>query len=88
MKAHNVYIEETAWRAARKQSLNHSEILAKEIMKKPDGTSSAYSALATKVLLLLDYPGLVNDKTINFKGAIEYCKKRNLPLSKYVSALT
>jgi hypothetical protein len=88
MKAHNVYIEENAWKAAKKQSLNHSELLKKEIIKKPDGTSSAYSAMATKVLLLLDYPGLVNDKTINFKNAIEYCKKRNLPLSKYVSTLT
>lgn len=86
-KAHNVYTEEAAWEAAKKQSIQYRDLLPVELTKKPDGSSSAYYSLVTKACILLDNPAAIHDKRVDWKPAIEYCKRRNLPLSKYISNL-
>jgi len=87
-KAHNVYTEESAWLKSKELSLQYKDLLPEELTKHPGGSSSAYHALVTKACILLDNPGSIHDKSVNWKPAIEYCKRRNLPLSKYISSLT
>lgn len=85
-KPHNVYIEEAAWQAAKKESICYKDLLPTELTKKPDGSSSAYIALITKACILIDNPAKIHDDRVDWKPAIEYCKRRNLPLSKYISS--
>jgi len=84
-KAHNVYVEDAAWTAARTESLKYKDLLTKELTKHPTGSSSAYFSLVGKALLLIDDPGLIHDSRVDWKTAIQYCKRKNLPLYKYIS---
>jgi hypothetical protein len=86
-KAHNVYIENAAWEAARKVSVKYKDLLPVELSRKPSGTSSAYVSLVSKMCLLFDDPGLIHDTRVDWKPAIEYCKRLNLSLSKYITQL-
>jgi hypothetical protein len=86
-KAHNVYIDESAWAAGRKESLKYKDLLKNELTRHPDGSSSAYYALVAKACLLIDNPALIHDTRTDWKSAIEYCKRNKLPLSKYISTM-
>jgi hypothetical protein len=86
-KAHNVYTEEAAWKKGAEISIRYKDLLPVEITKKPDGSSSAYYGLVAKACMLIDSPGVVHDKTVDWKPAIEYCKRNGLPLSKYISSI-
>jgi len=84
-KAHNVFLEDAAWTAARTESLKYKDLLITELTKHPTGSSSAYFSLVGKALLLIDNPGLIHDSRVEWKPAIKYCKIKSLPLSKYIS---
>ena len=84
-KAHNVYTEEPAWKAAREASVKYRDLLGPELTRHTEGSSSAYYGLAVKACLLADNPGLIHDKRVDWKAAIEYAQRIRLPLSKYIS---
>jgi hypothetical protein len=85
--AHNVYTENNIWKRAKKASITQKSFLQKELLKHPDGSSSAFIDLAYKAILLLVDPGIIHDKSTDWKSIIMFSKSINLPISKYISQM-